>query len=133
MPDLSNFLIIDDNPSDVGHLRAIIHMVAGYEVVVREASTAQSAVESVAKEQPQVVFTDHLSPTDTAFSTIVKLRGIGYHGPIVVVTGHGDPVKRQQLLAAGAVAVVDKDELDSALLAKTLAKVREAIGSATRH
>jgi CheY-like chemotaxis protein len=133
MPDLHDFLIIDDNPSDVGHLRACLHMVAGYDVTVREMSTATDAIEAVSANPPQLVFTDHLSPTDTAFSTILKLRGIGYLGPVVVVTGHGDPIKRQQLLAAGAIAVVDKDDLDSALLAKTLAKVRESLEPAVKH
>ena len=127
MPDLKDFLIIDDNASDIGHLRACLHIVAGYHVSVREMGTAQAAVDAVGAKPPQLVFTDHLSPTDTAFSTILKLRGIGYDGPVVVVTGHGDPIKRQQLLAAGAVAVVDKDDLDAALLAQTLAKVREVM------
>lgn len=127
MSDLSDFLIIDDSPSDIGHLRACLHIVTGYEVSVRETSTAKGALEAVEAKAPQLVFTDHLTPTDTAFSTMTKLRAVGYDGPIVVVTGHGDPVKRQQLMAAGAVAVVDKDDLDAALLAQTLAKVRETL------
>jgi DNA-binding NarL/FixJ family response regulator len=127
MPDLTKFLIIDDSASDAGHLRACIRIVAGYQVDVRETSTAAAALEAVKVETPELVFTDHLSPTDTAFATILKLRGIGYKGPVVVVTGHRDPATRQQLLAAGAVAVVDKDDLDAALLAQTLAKVREKL------
>lgn len=127
MPGLTKFLIIDDNASDAGHLRACIRIVAGYAVTVRESSTSAEALEAVKTEAPELVFTDHLSPTDTAFATILKLRGIGYKGPVVVVTGHRDPATRQQLLAAGAVAVVDKDDLDAALLAQTLAKVREKI------
>jgi CheY-like chemotaxis protein len=127
MPDLTKFLIIDDSASDAGHLRACIRIVAGYQVNVRESSTSAEALEAVKAETPELVFTDHLSPTDTAFATILKLRGIGYKGPVVVVTGHRDPATRQQLLAAGAVAVVDKDDLDAALLAQTLAKVRATI------
>lgn len=127
MPDLTKFLIIDDSTSDAGHLRACIRIVAGYGVDVRESSTSADALSAVKAEAPQLVFTDHLSPTDTAFATILKLRGIGYKGPVVVVTGHRDPATRQQLLAAGAVDVVDKDDLDAALLAQTLAKVRELI------
>lgn len=130
MPDLTNFLIIDDSASDAGHLRACIRIVAGYQVNVREASTSDDAIEAVKSETPQLVFTDHLSKTDTAFATILKLRGIGYQGPVVVVTGHRDPATHKQLLAAGALAVVDKDELDSALVAQTLAKVRESMGGA---
>lgn len=133
MPSLTDFMIIDDNVSDIGHLRAILHMVAGYDVSVREMTSAQAAVDAVSARAPQVVFTDHLSATDTAFSTMLKLRGVGYLGPIVVVTGLGDPIKKQQLLAAGAVDVVNKDDLDSALLAQTLAKVREMAVSTTKH
>ena len=133
MPDFTDLLIIDDDPRDRGHLRACIHMVLGYDVIVREIATAKEAIDSVSVNAPQLVFTDHLSLADTAFSTILKLRGIGYTGPVVVVTGHGDPIKRQQLLAAGAVAVVDKDDLDSALLARTLAKVRESIEPQVKH
>ena len=129
MPDLTNFLIIDDNASDAGHLRACIRIVAGYDVRVREALTASEALDAVKEQQPEVVFTDHLSPQDTAFATMLRLRGIGYDGPIVVVTGHRDPAVRQQLIAAGAVAIVDKDDLDAALLAQTLAKVRETIAT----
>ncbi len=127
MPDLTNFLIIDDSASDAGHLRACIRIVAGYQVNVRETSTSAEALEAVKSETPELVFTDHLSPTDTAFAKILKLRGIGYKGPVVVVTGHRDRATKQQLLAAGAIAVVDKDDLDAALLAQTLATVRERI------
>ena len=127
MPDLMNFLIIDDSASDAGHLRACIRIVAGYQVNVREATTTVAALDAVKSETPQLVFTDHLSPSDTAFATILKLRGIGYNGPVVVVTGHRDPATHRQLLAAGAVAVVDKDDLDAALLAQTLAKVRQTM------
>ena len=128
MPDLKDFLIIDDNDIDVSHLRACLHMVAGYEVSVRQAGTPQSAIDAVKDRPPHVIFTDSLNAIDTAFTTILKLRGIGYHGPVVVVTGNEDPVKKQQLMAAGAVEVVGKDSLNSQELARTLAKVREAIG-----
>jgi CheY-like chemotaxis protein len=127
MSALKDFLIIDDNRNDVGHLRAVLHMVLGYDVDIRDAATTGAALDAVQQRSPQLVFTDHLSPTDTAFSTILKLRGIGYDGPIVVVTGHGDPIKRHQLLDAGAVEVVIKDDLDSSAIAATLAKVRERL------
>lgn len=134
MPDLKDFLIIDDNAIDVSHLRACLHMVAGYEVSVREAGTTQGALDAVKERHPQVVFTDSLNVVDTAYATILKLRGIGYLGPVVVVTGNEDPVRRQQAMAAGAVEVVGKDNLTSQVLARTLAKVREAIRPAsTRH
>jgi two-component system CheB/CheR fusion protein len=123
MKSFKNFLIIDDNPFDVGHLRAVLHMVCGYNVDIREVNTARDAVEAVKARSPEVVFTDHLSPKDTAFATLLKLRQVGYDGPIVVVTGLADRLKHKELLEAGAADVVVKDDLDSQRLAATLAKI----------
>ena len=123
MKQFKDFLIIDDNPYDVGHLRAVLHMVFGYEVEIRDVASARDAIAAVQARTPEVVFADHLSPSDTAFSTLMKLRQVGYDGPIVVVTGLADPFKRHELLNAGAADVVIKDDLDSSTLASTLAKL----------
>jgi DNA-binding NarL/FixJ family response regulator len=123
MKSFKNFLIIDDNPFDIGHLRAVLHMICGYDVEIREATTAGDAIEAVKARSPEVVFTDHLSPTDTAISTLLKLRDIGYDGPIVVVTGLADRFTHRELLSAGASDIVIKDDLDSSRLAETLSKL----------
>lgn len=127
MPELKKFLIIDDNRHDIGHLKAVLHMVAGYDIDIRSAASTSTALDAVNEQRPELIFTDHLSPGETAFSTILKLRGIGYDGPIVVVTGLADPFKTRQLLDAGAVDVVIKDDLDSSAIAATLAKVRASL------
>ena len=71
---VKNFLIIDDNTFDIGHLRAVLHMVRGYEIDVRSATSAKEALQAVRERAPDVVFADHLSATDTAFSTMERLR-----------------------------------------------------------
>jgi CheY-like chemotaxis protein len=124
MSEMKNFLIIDDSESDRGHLRAVLHIVRGYGIDVREANSSSAAVEALREGPPDIVFADHLSPTETAFVTIEKLRGEGYEGPIVVVTGHGDPIRHRQLRAAGALEVLMKDDLDAAAMAKLLADLR---------
>lgn len=129
MKSFKNFLIIDDNPFDIGHLRAVLHMVCGYDVEIREATSAQDALEAVKSRSPEVIFTDHLSPRDTAISTLLKLREIGYDGPVVVVTGLADRFKHKELLSAGASDIVVKDDLDSSRLAKTLAKIGAGDGA----
>jgi DNA-binding NarL/FixJ family response regulator len=98
-------------------------MVCGYDVDIREVNSSRDAIEAVKARSPEVVFTDHLSPTDTAFSTLLKLREVGYDGPIVVVTGLADRLKHMELLNAGAAEIVVKDDLDSRQIAATLAKI----------
>ena len=123
MKSFKNFLIIDDNPFDIGHLRAVLHMVCGYDVEIREATSAADAIEAVKAHSPEVVFADHLSPKDTAISTLLKLREVGYVGPVVVVTGLADRLKHNELLSAGVSDIVVKDDLDSSRLAETLSKL----------
>jgi CheY-like chemotaxis protein len=123
---VNDFLIIDDNAFDIGHLRAVLHMVRGYGIEVRSASSAKDALKAVYERAPDVIFADHLSASETAFSTMERLRGAGYSGPIVVVTGVGDRIKHRQMKAAGAFDVVVKDDLDAAMLAQTLARIRES-------
>lgn len=129
MKSFKSFLIIDDNPFDIGHLRAVLHMVCGYDVEIREATSASDAIEAVKDRSPEVIFADHLSPNDTAISTLLKLRAVGYDGPVVVVTGLADRFKHNELLSAGVSDIVVKDDLDSSRLAETLAKLESKSGA----
>jgi DNA-binding NtrC family response regulator len=129
MSDLSDFLIVDDNHNDVGQLRVCLYMVAGYDSRVREAATTTAALEAVKFRRPHVVFSDHLRNTagDNGFLTFTKLRGVGYDGPIVIVTASGDPMVRQKFLILGAIDFALKDDLDSARLAVAMRRVRDSL------
>ena len=117
-------LIVDDNSFDADTVRAILHVLFGYEIAIRRAKTLGSAVDSVMAKKPSLIILDDiLPPSDTAIDTIPFLRGTGYSGPIVVVSGGVTQRRRVDLIAAGASDVVHKDDLDSVRLSEALQRV----------
>lgn len=117
-------LIVDDNTFDADTMRAILHVLFGYGITVRRANTLGSAVDCVMAKKPSlIVLDDILPPSDTAVDTIPYLRGTGYAGPIVVISGGVTQRRRVDLIAAGASDVVHKDDLDSVRLSEALQRV----------
>jgi response regulator of citrate/malate metabolism len=120
----SDVLIVEDENFDADRLRATLHIMFGYAIDVRRARTLGSALDCVIEHQPELIFLDdYLKPSDNATHTIPFLRRCGYVGPIVVVSGQVDRVRRAMLLKAGAVDVIHKDDLDSVRIAEALARI----------
>jgi PleD family two-component response regulator len=127
MPTLQDILIIEDESFDADRLRATLHIMFGYGIDVRRASTLGSALDAVIERKPEIVFLDdYLKPNDDATHTIPFLRRCGYDGPIIAVSGAADRQRQRLLLKAGAADVIHKDELDSVRIAEALAKVYAA-------
>ncbi len=131
LPNLSDFLIIEDENFDADRLRATLHIMFGYNIEVRRAKTLGSALDSVIEKKPELVFLDdYLKPSDNATHTIPFLRRCGYAGPIVIVSGAVDRQRRTTLLKAGAVDVIHKDDLDSVRIAEALGRVHVSMQKA---
>lgn len=127
LPVPSDVLIIDDNSFDADTLRAILHMLFGYEIRLRRAKTLGSALDSIIERKPELVFLDDiLPPNDTAIETIPFMRRCGYNGPIIVVSGEVTRQRRMELMAAGAGDVVHKDDLDSVRVTEALQLIHAA-------
>ena len=121
IPGLKDVLIVDDNNFDADSLRASLNMMFGYALTLRRAKTLGSALDCVIERRPDLVFLDDiLPPSDTASTTIPFLRRCGYVGPIIVVSGEMSRTRRQLLLAADAVDVIHKDDLDSVRISEAL-------------
>jgi CheY-like chemotaxis protein len=119
-----DILIVDDNTFDADTVVAILHVLFGYDIDIRRAKTLGSAIDCVLAKKPSLVILDDiLPPSDTAADTIPYLRGTGYTGPIVVVSGGVSRRRRVELIAAGASDVVHKDDLDSVRLSEALQRV----------
>lgn len=102
----------------------------GYGIELRRAKTLGSALDVVIERKPQLVFLDdYLKPSDNASHTIPFLRRCGYEGPIIVVSGQVTRMRRAQLVKAGAVDVIHKDDVDTARLAEALARAAGAVPS----
>ena len=124
LPEISDFLIVEDENFDADRLRATLHIMFGYTIQVRRAKTLGSALDAVIERRPQLVFLDdYLKPNDNATHTIPFLRRCGYEGPIVVVSCAVDRHRRTILIKAGAADVIHKDDLDSVRVAEALQRV----------
>lgn len=123
IPGLKDVLIIDDNNFDADSLRATLNMMFGYELTLRRAKTLGSALDCVIERKPDLIFLDDiLPPSDTASTTIPFLRRCGYEAAIVVVSGEMNRNRRLELLNAGAIDVIHKDDLDSVRLSEALGR-----------
>ena len=79
-------------------------------------------VEQVIESKPSLVFLDDiLKPSTNALQTIPLMRGAGYTGPIIVISGQVTHSRRSGLLANGASDVIHKDDVDSVRVAEAIA------------
>jgi DNA-binding NarL/FixJ family response regulator len=123
LPKVHDVLMIEDEAFDADRLRATLHVMLGYDLTIRHASTLGIALDNVIERKPDVVFLDdYLKPNDNASQTIPFLQRAGYTGPIVVVSGEVDRQRRILLVTAGAADVIHKDDLDSVRVAEALAR-----------
>jgi DNA-binding NarL/FixJ family response regulator len=131
LPPLKDVLVVEDEALDAERMKATLRVMFGYDLDVRRAATAASAVDCVLERRPELVFLDDiLKPSDTATHTIPFLRRADYGGPIIVISGQVTRNRRTALMAAGADEVIHKDDLDSVRLAEALIRVLGEAGPA---
>lgn len=124
VPALTDVLVVDDEAPDADRIRATLRVMFGYDIDVRHAATLGSAVDCVLKKKPQLIFLDDvLKPSDRATDTIPFLRRAGCDAPIVVISGQVTKKRRLELISAGAIDVIHKDDLDSVSLGEALLRI----------
>jgi DNA-binding NarL/FixJ family response regulator len=127
LPKYSDILIVEDDELDAGRLHGTLRSLFGYEVAVRRASTLGNALDSVIEKKPDIVFLDdHLKPKDNASETIPFLRRCNYDGPIVIVSGLLNQRRAAELVQAGAIVAIHKDNLDSSAIEEAIIQVHAA-------
>ncbi|MCH9808351.1 MAG: response regulator [Alphaproteobacteria bacterium] len=132
LPKLKDVLIVDDESRDIKRLRATLHLLHGYDLKIRDASTLSAAIDEVMKGHPELVLLDdnlELS-NDRANDSIPFLRRVGYEGPIVVISGVATRKRRLDLMAAGAAEVLHKDDVDSVRINEILPEILANVGFA---
>lgn len=121
---LRDVVVVEDENIDSDRMFATMRVMYGYDIQVRRAASAASAADLVMEKKPDLLFLDDiLKPSDDASQTIPILRRAGYEGPIVVVSGQVTKTRRAVLLAAGAIDVIHKDDVDSVRLTETIKKI----------
>lgn len=119
---LTDVLVVEDEALDAERLTATLRVIFGYELRIHLASTVGDAVDRVIESKPSLVFLDDiLKPSTNALQTIPLIRGAGYTGPIIVISGQVTHSRRSGLLANGASDVIHKDDVDSVRVAEAIA------------
>jgi DNA-binding NarL/FixJ family response regulator len=119
---LTDVLVVEDEALDAERLTATLRVIFGYELRIHLASTVGDAVDRVIESKPSLVFLDDiLKPSTNALQTIPLMRGAGYTGPIIVISGQVTHSRRSGLLANGASDVIHKDDVDSVRVAEAIA------------
>jgi len=121
---LSDILLIEDEAPDAERLTATLRVLLGYEAGIRWASSLGDAVDHIIASKPTIVFLDDiLKPSTDASQSIPLLRGAGYSGPIIIVSGMVTRSRRASLLTEGASDVIHKDDVDSVRVGEALARL----------
>jgi DNA-binding NarL/FixJ family response regulator len=119
-----DLLVVEDEEIDAERLTATLHVLFGYETQIRRAVTLGDTLDRIQEQQPGIVFLDDiLKPSVTASQSIPLLRGAGYTGPIVVVSGEVTHSRRSSLLSCGASDVIHKDDIDSVRVAEAISRL----------
>jgi DNA-binding NarL/FixJ family response regulator len=120
----TDVLVVEDEALDAERLTATLRVIFGYELRIHLASTVGDAVDRVIESKSSLVFLDDfLKPSTNALQTIPLMRGAGYTGPIIVISGQVTHSRRSGLLANGASDVIHKDDVDSVRVAEAIARL----------
>ncbi len=104
----SPLLIVEDDPMASMLERTILEK-AGFQVDVVE--TGKQALKYLAdRESPALLVLDYFLPDMTGGDVVAALGDQIADLPVVMVTGHPDPAITKQLLAAGVIDYIIKDE-----------------------
>lgn len=116
----ATLLIVDDG-RELCSLLATLLQLEGYRV--RCAYHGREALSLVEESPPELILLDVMLPGISGFEVLRRLRP-GYDGPVLMLTGRGDPIDKVQGLDAGADDYLAKPFDDGELLARIRALLR---------
>lgn len=102
-------LIVDDKEDWRALLRAVLED-DGLSVIA-EAADASEAVRLAGDRQPDAIVLDAVMPGTSGIAALARIKDAAPEATVVVVSGFGDD-ERERALELGAVAFLEKSELD---------------------
>ena len=117
-PDLV-VLVVDDNTRYRQQLARLIGMICPTSILY-EAGNISEAIHLGQQIQPQLALIDVVLENEDGIQCARQLRNVSPSTRMVVVSAYPDRGFRKQALSAGAVAFVDKKDLDTASLRQVI-------------
>ena len=121
--------VVDDEESVRKALKRLLR-AAGLEA--ESYATGQEFLTQAAAREPDCVVLDLHMPVMSGSQLLAQIRKMPRRPPVVVITAHDVPEKRDQCLAAGACAYLRKPLEDRLLLNAISAALRTAVTGARR-
>lgn len=102
---MPNIFLVDDDMNILQIMKEIIES-AGLSVTTAEHGD-DAALRAIEEKKPDIVCCDIQNIPD-GFEFMKNLRGGGYTGPIIVITGYWDERTQDMCMTSGATTVVKK-------------------------
>ncbi len=119
----TRILIADDTTADVKYMMTTIRIIVGNSVEIVTAPSIRKAVETVRSKAIGLIFIDdRISGIETFENSVPQLRGAGFGGPLIVISGFLTPERRRLLFELGAVDAIHKDDLEGLRLAEAIVR-----------
>jgi CheY-like chemotaxis protein len=116
--------IIDDRALDADVLAGLLRRILGRDLNIEIAKSILTLHTSWATVRPDLVFLDdRLGHLGTASMHIPTLRRLGYNGPIVIISGMMSRQRRAEMIGAGAVEALHKDDVDALVMMDLLLRL----------
>lgn len=123
---LLDVLIVDDETIVREGLKYVINWNALGFFICGDASTGEEAIEKIKKYDPDLVLLDIRMPGMDGTQLIETVRGFGYTGDFIILSGYSDFKYAQAALHYGASFYLTKP-IDEEALAKAVLSVKEKI------
>ena len=104
-------LVVDDNIRYRDHLQSVMGKIVP-QATIYEAGTVQSAVQLAQRVQPQLVLIDVVLGDEDGISCARRVKALLPNTRIVLISAYPDREFHRLGLEAGAVAFLDKKDLD---------------------
>ena len=105
---MTRVLIVDDNPLGRLLVAGVLEGSGRPDLQIVQAASGEEALAELAKQAPDILFTDLHMQDMNGLQLIEQARKAGFHKPIVAVTMEESPDLLGKLVAAGATLVLKK-------------------------
>ena len=117
-------LVVEDNPGDVGLVRAALEE-SPVEFEVDNVTSAKSCRRALETERYNVILLDYSLPGENGLDFLRSIIGKKKIPPVIMLTGQGDELIAKDAIRSGAHDYCAKGRIDSTILTRTILEALE--------
>ena len=115
-------LLVEDNPGDARLFELVISEISHIQCDVTWATTLEDAFKQLQDNHVDIIFSDLTLPDSVGMDTLKSFQEKFPEVPIVILSGFEDEERIKQALDIGALAYINKDDVESSLIEKVINK-----------